>query len=177
MASIGVKNHEFLLKVFAELAKRDSRYYLFLAGDGPKRPILQREVATQNLQPRVFLPGIISDVPSLMVHGFDVHVLPSLYEGLPIVGLEAAASGLYTVCSDTITEDYTKRLSQRVKAVSLTQTVKYWADEVEKGVAKRISVREGVAIIQASPFSIASSFDNLLALYQRRLASLAEPLK
>ncbi len=164
-----VKNHFFLLKVFAELAKRNERYHLFMAGDGPLRPILDRMVKKQNLQHRVFLPGLFNDVPSLMVHGFDMHVLPSLYEGLPVVGLEAVASGLYTVCSDTITKDFTGRFSERVNTVSLHASLTEWADEIEKAVSKKIPVQEGIALVQKSPFSIQSSLNNLLQIYQNRL--------
>jgi glycosyltransferase EpsF len=140
-----------------------------MAGDGPRRELLKREVEAQHLQDRVSLPGLWDDVASLMVHGFDVHVLPSIYEGLPIVGLEAAASGLYTVCSDTITKDYTEPIAQRVKVVSLKASVEHWADEVETAISKRIPAQEGIAIIQKSPFSIDSSLESLLDIYRRRL--------
>ena len=113
------KNHSFLLEVFDVLARRDSRYYLYLAGDGPLRPEIEQDVKRHGLQERVFIPGFSRDVPALMVHGFDVFLLPSLFEGLPIVGLEAIAAGLYTVCSDTVTQDLTDRFRERVTAVSL----------------------------------------------------------
>jgi glycosyltransferase involved in cell wall biosynthesis len=164
-----VKNHSFLLKIFAELARRSDRYHLFMAGDGPRRAILKREAEEQNLRSRVFLPGLCNDVPSLMIHGFDVHVLPSLYEGLPIVGLEAVAAGLYTVCSDTITKDFTEPLAERVKPLSLNASVENWADEIERAIAKRIPAQQGIAVIKRSPFSLGSSLENLLAIYRRPL--------
>jgi glycosyltransferase involved in cell wall biosynthesis len=163
------KNHPFILEVFAELARRDRRYYLYLAGDGPHRPALEQKVREMGLQPRVMMPGSCDDVPSLMVHGFDVHLLPSLWEGLPVAGLEAAASGLFTVSSDTITTDFTERLAERVKTVPLKASVTEWADEVEKAVPKRISVQEGIALVQKNHFSIRSSLSDLIEVYQHRL--------
>lgn len=169
----GVKNHPLLLKVFEELARRDPRYHLFMAGDGPFRPTLERMVKERKLQQRVSMPGLCNDVPSLMVHGFDVHVLPSLYEGLPVVGLEATAGGLFTVCSNTITKDFTERFAGRVRTVSLNADVTVWADAVEEAVTKRIPPQEGIDLIQRSPFSIQASLSELLRIYQNQLSSVA----
>ncbi|MBI5074997.1 MAG: glycosyltransferase [Nitrospirae bacterium] len=164
------KNHALLLQIFRELAGRDERYILCLAGDGPRRPYLKEEAESLGLDNRVLLPGLCDDVPSLMVHGFDVHLLPSLFEGLPVVGLEAVASGLCTVCSDTITRDYTEYFSGRVITVPLTAPPSVWADSVEMAIRKRIAVAEGTALVRNSPFSIESSLNNLVDTYKKRLA-------
>ncbi len=171
MGPAPVKNHFFLLEIFRELAKRDNRYLLYMAGDGPLRPGITKAVHHYGLQDRTLMPGLCDDVPSLMVHGFDVHLLPSLREGLPVVGLEAVASGLYTVCSDTITRDFTEFFSQRVTPVSLKASPSNWADKVEEAVQKRISVDKGVAFLKDSPFSIQASLNNMLGLYRHRLQS------
>ena len=163
------KNHFFLLEIFRELAERNSRYFLYMAGDGPLRPAIEKVVRQYGLQDRILMPGLCNDVPSLMIHGFDVHLLPSLYEGLPVIGLEAIASGLFTVCSDTITRDFTGFFSQRVVPVSLKANASVWADRVEEAVRRRISVAKGIAIIAKSPFSIQASLNNMLGIYKHRL--------
>ncbi len=163
------KNHEFLLKIFIEISKRDERYCLYMAGDGPRRAHLVETVRDSGLQGRIFLPGLCDDVPSLMVHGFDVHLLPSLFEGLPVVGLEAVASGLHTVCSDTITADFTDYFCGRVTQVALSADISVWVDKVMEGGNKKIPAHEGVAIIERSPFSIKSSLNDVLGLYKHRL--------
>jgi glycosyltransferase involved in cell wall biosynthesis len=167
-----VKNHLFLLEVFDVLFRRDDRYFLYLAGDGPLRPAIERDVRRRGLQERVIMPGLCRDVPALMVRGFDVHLLPSLREGLPVVGLEAVAAGLYTVCSDTITRDFTDRFPTRVKAVPLRANPAHWADQVEIAVKKRVPPAEGIALIEGSPFSIEASLGALVGLYGSRLAQL-----
>jgi glycosyltransferase involved in cell wall biosynthesis len=163
------KNHSYILEIFAELARRDQRYYLYLAGDGPDRPALEKKVKQMKLKPRVMMPGLFDDIPSLMVHGFDVFLLPSLWEGLPVAGLEAVASGLATVCSDCITKDFTAFFSTRVVPLSLKEHPSVWADWVEEAIKKRISVDRGIVIFEKSPFSINSSLNDMIALYQNRL--------
>jgi len=163
------KNHFFILKIFKELAARNERYFLFMAGDGPLRPSIEQEVKNLGLQHRVSIPGLFKDVPSLMTFGFDMHILPSLYEGLPVVGLEAAASGLFTVCSNKITKDLTEKFASRVTALSLEASISEWADEVEKAISKRIPPDEGICLIQKTPFSICNSSNDLFELYRHRL--------
>ncbi len=165
------KNHTFLVEIFHELSKRNDRFYLYMAGDGPLRPVIEQMVHDRGLMDRVFMPGLCEDVPSLMIHGFDVHLLPSLFEGLPVVGLEAVASGCYTVCSDTITKDFTEFFSQRVTTVSLQASPSVWADKVEEAVRKRIPAQEGIALVKKSPFSITSSFETVASMYKARLKS------
>ncbi|MBP7051977.1 MAG: glycosyltransferase [Phycisphaerae bacterium] len=169
-----VKNHGFLLDVFGELAKRDARYYLYMAGDGPLRRDIERMVHARGLDDRVSMPGLCSDVPSLMIHGFDVHVLPSLHEGLPVVGLEAVASGCFTVCSDTITREFTESFAARVSTVSLRASASLWADRLEAGIRNRISAEDGIGLVKESCFSISASLESLLRLYRRRLTERPE---
>lgn len=167
------KNHNFMLAIFRELAKRDRRYCLYMAGEGPRRRLLEEAARESGLAARVFLPGLCDDVPSLMVHGFDVHLLPSLFEGLPVVGLEAVAAGLYTVCSDTITRDFTGYFGARVMTVSLHDDAARWADRVEEAVSRRIPPEEGLAIVEQSPFSIEASLQALIRMYRSRLNALS----
>jgi glycosyltransferase EpsF len=164
-----VKNHHFMLEVLRELVRRDERFYLYLAGDGPDRPALQRKIEEMRLDSRVIMPGLCEDVPSLMVHGFDVLLLPSLWEGLPVVGLEAVASGLFTICSDSITRDFTGYFPGRIARLSLSEKVSHWADEVADGVEKRVDTQVGIELLKGSPFSIHNSLRNLLDIYQQHL--------
>ena len=164
------KNHFFLLKIFSEVAKRDPRYFLYLAGDGPLRPAIEAAVRARGLESRVAMPGLCNNVPGLMVHCFDVHLLPSLQEGLPVVGLEAVAAGLYTVCSKRIPTDFTEYFADRVATVSLEEPLRAWADRVEAAFARRIPLPEGLALLEQSPFSIESSLAAMVGLYRQRLA-------
>ncbi|MBQ6159197.1 MAG: glycosyltransferase [Thermoguttaceae bacterium] len=170
--STGVKNQRFVIDVARELLRRDRRYYFFLGGEGKLYHKIKDYALSAGVLDHVVMPGLCN-APALMCGLFDLFILPSLYEGLPLVGLEATAAGLYTVCSDTITGDYTESsLRDRIKAVPLSAPVSYWADCVEDGFARRISPVEGMNLLKQSGFSIESSVEQLFQLYSKRLASV-----
>lgn len=162
-----VKNHGFLIRVFAELAKRDASYYLFMAGDGPLREQIQDQVRSLGLTDRVRMPGLVANVPELMVHLFDVHVLPSLAEGLPVVVLEAAAAGLFSLCSESVTSEVAEHLPGRIRFLSLGAPISAWADAVKAGFQRRISPHDAIGMFRCTPLSIQSSVQALLDTYRQ----------
>lgn len=163
---IDVKNHEFLVQIAVEIAKCEPRMRLLLVGDGPLRPALEKRVAVAGLADHVVFAGLRSDVHRLMLGAMDVFVLPSLYEGLPLVLIEAQASGLPCIFSDVITEeaDIVKPLVQRL---SLSQPASMWAEAVLFTRAARASITrtEALAIMEQSPFGIQRSSQALEAHY------------
>jgi glycosyltransferase involved in cell wall biosynthesis len=171
MGPVPVKNHSFLMRAFAELAKRDSRYHLFMAGDGPLRPKIEAEVHALRIANRVRMPGLLPDVPAHMTHLFDVHVLPSLSEGLPVVAIEAAAAGLYSILSDRITNELAEHLPGRTEQLALEAPLAKWADRIEYGITQRESPLVGIARVRATPLSIERSVQDLVDMYRRRISA------
>lgn len=100
-AFIEVKNHKFLLQVFLELSKVKHNVKLILVGEGPLEKQCVEFVKENNLTEKVFFLGQRNDVYQLM-KVFDVFLLPSLFEGLPVSGVEAQAAGTKCIFSDTI---------------------------------------------------------------------------
>lgn len=167
-----VKNQKFIIDLAKELLRRDSRYCFFLGGEGKLHREIKDYAVSAGISDHVVMPGLCN-APALMCGLFDLFILPSLFEGLPLVGLEAAAAGLFTVCSDTITADYTESsLKDRVRAVSLSAPVSHWADCVEDGIRRRISPAKGMVLLKQSGFSIESSVEQLFQLYSKRLAAV-----
>lgn len=171
MGPVPVKNHSFLLRAFAQLSKRDRRYYLFMAGDGPLRPQIEAEIKALGIYDRVRMPGLLSDVPAHMAHLFDVHVLPSLAEGLPVVAIEAAAAGLYSILSDRITNELAEHIPGRTEQLALEAPLAIWADRIEHGIGLRELPSAGIARVRATPLSIDRSVQDLVDMYRARLAS------
>jgi glycosyltransferase involved in cell wall biosynthesis len=159
------KNHGFLFAVVAEVARREPATCLLLVGDGPLRVELQAQAKALGIFDRVVFAGQRSDVPRLMKQ-MDVFVLPSLFEGLPVSGLEAQAAGLPLVISDTITSEL-DFLPDRVRRLSLTDPVATWADAVLDSRRTKTSIGAETALkaLEGSPFSIEASLRNLEALY------------
>jgi glycosyltransferase involved in cell wall biosynthesis len=149
------KNHEFLIDIANEAARREPRFCLLLIGDGELRPAIERKVARLGLRDRVVFAGSRSDVPRLMMGSMDALVFPSVFEGLGLVGIEAQASGLVIVLSDVITPEVDV-VPGLVRRMSLATPASAWADALllarEPGALP--DRREALQIVQRSTFNI-----------------------
>ncbi len=97
------KNQEFLIDIYREVYKEEPNAVLLLIGGGEDRAKIEEKVNAIT-EGKVFLLGNRADVDRLY-QAMDVFVLPSRYEGLPVVGVEAQAAGLPCVFSDAVTKD------------------------------------------------------------------------
>ena len=122
------KNHEFLIDVFNEIIKKrkqenfDSK--LILIGQGNLKENIIEKIKYLGLQDYIIFTGQTTNV-SDYYNAMDIFVLPSLYEGLPVVGIEAQANGLLCEFSTDMTKE-TKVLNT-TKFISLKETAKKWA--------------------------------------------------
>ncbi|MBX3234785.1 MAG: glycosyltransferase family 1 protein [Nitrospiraceae bacterium] len=123
------KNHGFLLDIAAELAVRRRDVCMLLVGDGPLRPDVERQILKRGLSGHVKVLGARTDVNRLMMNVMNVFVLPSLYEGLPVVMIEAQAAGLPCIVSDVITRE-ADLVPGLVCRRALSDSAGVWADEI-----------------------------------------------
>lgn len=88
------KAHDVLLRSFASLvhAGRHPQLRLCIVGDGSCRPALERQSSDLGISGRVDFAGERADAPELQA-AFDVSVVSSTSEGLPLAALEALAAG------------------------------------------------------------------------------------
>lgn len=121
------KNHNFLIEIFAELYKEKPNSVLMLVGQGPLQDDMKEKVEQLELSNNVMFLGQRNDAARLY-QAIDVFVLPSLYEGLPVVGVEAQAAGLLCVLSDDMTKE-TKVLGTTVFN-TLNQSASEWAKTI-----------------------------------------------
>lgn len=122
-----VKNHTKIIEVFHALKQFHQQSKLLLVGDGEDIGKIKSMVASLQLTEDVIFTGDRNDVPAMMSM-MDCFVFPSLFEGLGIVLLEAQASGLRCVVSDTVPEETT--VSEKVVRLSLADDAKIWAKAV-----------------------------------------------
>lgn len=87
---------DILIAAFKEL---DQDAFLLIVGQGIAREALERQVADSGLNKRVIFVGVRDDIPGLLSVA-DCFVLPSRYEGLPLVLTEALAAGRPIIASD-----------------------------------------------------------------------------
>ena len=97
------KNHPGLLRIFAAAAKRMPRARLVLLGGGPAPYIEQMRALARDLGlgERVIFAGVRSNIQGFY-DAMDAFLLPSLFEGLPVVLVEAQTAGLPCFVADTI---------------------------------------------------------------------------
>lgn len=98
------KNHAFLLRVFQRLLSSRQDAWLLLIGEGERMKLIRSEVKKMGIEGKVRFTGTRSDVAKLY-SAMDVFCLPSFYEGLPVVALEAQANGLPCLFSDRMTKE------------------------------------------------------------------------
>jgi glycosyltransferase involved in cell wall biosynthesis len=77
----------------------DSDAYLLIVGKGPDREELELKVSSSGLKEKIIFTGVRNDTSSLLLSA-DCFILPSRYEGLPLVLIEALAAGLPIIVSD-----------------------------------------------------------------------------
>lgn len=98
------KNHAFSIGVFQQLTRLLPDAHFVLAGDGDLRPQIESAIRAAGLGHCVHMLGIRSDIPRIM-SALDLLLMPSLWEGLPLVLVEAQAAGLPCLVSDSITPE------------------------------------------------------------------------
>lgn len=121
------KNHEFLIDIFAEIHKMNQNTVLILVGQGELEENMKEKVAKLGLDDCVEFLGARNDVPTLL-KDFDVFLLPSLFEGLPLVGIEAQAAGLPMITSNTVTLE--ADVTGNVTFLPLELSAEEWAKKI-----------------------------------------------
>lgn len=128
------KNHPFLLKVFREIVRQHADSALLLIGDGELRAAIEECADSYGLRDKVHFLGLRDDVKSLY-SSMDAFVLPSWFEGLPVVSVEAQANGLPCFFSDKVTPE--SRLSPFATFLSLEDSPQEWAERILQARGQR----------------------------------------
>lgn len=161
------KNHQFVIDIAYEVAKREPKMRLLFLGEGELLPDIKQKAMDIGLSDKVIFAGSRSDVPRLMLGAMDTFLFPSLYEGLGLVLVEAQAGGLPCILSDVIPEeaDVVKQVMQRM---SLLQPASAWAEAIlaVRKTQTNITQQEALRLIQQSSFNIQASLEKLEKFYQ-----------
>lgn len=131
------KNILFLVDLFLEIYKLNNNCKFFIIGEGPMREVIEDKIKNKNMENEIILTGKVSNVSEYM-SAMDVFVLPSFFEGLPMVGVEAQVNGLECFFSDSIT--YEVAISDAAHFISLKKDAKMWATEINPFLQKNRKV-------------------------------------
>lgn len=121
------KNYPFLFRVYEEVLKLRQDVVLVVIGRGLEEDKIKALAKSMGIYERIMFLGIRDDVPQLL-NALDVFVLPSLYEGLPVVLVEAQANGLPEIVADTITDEI--NITDLIHYLPIKQTEKKWAEMI-----------------------------------------------
>lgn len=154
------KNHEFLIDVFAEAYKKNPHMALLLVGDGPLRPAMEEKVRKLGLTGHVKFLGLRNNVQDFY-HVMDLFIMPSHYEGLPVVGVEAQANGLLCLFSTKVTKE--TRLTHSAQFLDLEAGASMWAEGIISLKCER-NKKAGDELRQAG-FEINKETEKLVKFY------------
>ncbi|MBQ3955942.1 MAG: glycosyltransferase family 1 protein [Clostridia bacterium] len=156
------KNHSRLLDIFAEIAKTAPDARLVLIGVGELEQAAREKVRALGLEDRVFFLGQMADV-SGWYQAMDCFVLPSVFEGLPVVGIEAQASGLPCFFSDRVTDEVL--LSPRAQRISLRADLADWAGAILGAKRAEADRNQGAETVRQAGYDIRREARKLEEIY------------
>ena len=128
------KNHMFLIDVLQEILKTEPNTVLMFAGEGPAEQDVKKHAMELGIEDKVLFLGMRTDIPDVL-QAMDVFTLASLWEGLPVTGIEAQAAGLYCVVSDGVTDEM--NAIDMVQYIPLSEPKRVWADALLSAAQKK----------------------------------------
>lgn len=162
-----VKNQLFTAEIAKELKRRGKRIRILCAGNvgGNYDDAVAAKIEEYGIENQMLLLGVRKDIDVLMRKS-SAFLLPSLYEGMPLVLIEAQASGLPCVTADTYSCEVDFGIGT-VEWLNLEDGVSAWADAVEQAVKKgRADKADVVKAIEKGGFDSRVFAEKICGLYQ-----------
>ena len=135
------KNHSFLLKLFAAFKQQDPLAHLVLLGEGELMDSMKKLAENLGIADSVSFMGAVSNVNE-WYQAFDAFILPSVWEGLPVVGVEAQAADLPCIFSASVTDEI--GILEKTQFIAREDSVEVWINALKKALqsAERTDVRD-----------------------------------
>ncbi|MDE6435647.1 MAG: glycosyltransferase family 1 protein [Lachnospiraceae bacterium] len=158
------KNHKYLIKIFEEVTRKIENAFLILIGDGPLQNEVEAQIDECNLTSKVKILSNIKNTEDYY-NSADVFLLPSKYEGMGIVAIEAQATGLYTLISDCVTKEVA--VTDIVEYLSITDLPLLWAEKIECIKKYEIDRIKYYSLLNDSKFNIEKTVLDLCKVYTK----------
>lgn len=159
------KNPLFICRIFAELMRRNKHIKLLLVGEGSLHSEMDKYLKQKGIINNVIYTGVVNNVSDYL-QAMDCFILPSAFEGLGIVAIEAQAIGLPTLLSETIPEE--AMVTELAFKLPIDQGVEIWCDKIEEIIESHQERNDmGQKIIQAG-YDISQVAKTLEKFYLKR---------
>ena len=155
------KNHTFLIDLFKKYAETHPDAVLLLVGEGHLFDDIRKKVDDLGLNDKVQFLGVRSDLEGIY-QALDLFILPSLFEGLPVVGVEAQSAGLPILTADTVTSELC--VTEFVEMLPLEASYEIWCDKIDD-MLKNITRRNTLEDMNKAGFNIRNTADFLQDYY------------
>lgn len=136
------KNSVHMIEIFGAIARKNPNAVLCLIGDGELKDDMMNKIKELEIEKQVSYLGRREDIQQFY-NAMDCFLLPSLYEGLPVVGLEAESCGLPVFFSTEITRE--ANACELGHFIDLQESVDVWANEILMACEKNIPIRRSHA--------------------------------
>ncbi len=136
------KNPLFLIDIFKEITQRQKNAKLVIIGSGSLEKQMKKRIREYDITDRIEFLGRREDIKQFY-NAFDAFLLPSLYEGLPVVGLESQSAGLPVFFSTEITKEASA--CNIGEYISLGEKTSTWAEIIIDKTLKNIPIRRSYA--------------------------------
>ena len=134
------KNPLFLIDIMNEIARKQNNAHFVIIGAGSMEQQMRKKIKSCGLEDRLSWLGRREDIKQFY-NSFDAFLLPSLYEGLPVVGVESQAAGLPVFFSEDVTRE--AAVAELGHFISLKKSAKEWADIIISETEKAMPLRRG----------------------------------
>jgi len=160
-----VKNPLFSIQIARELKNRGIKFLFLFIGQGELYDTMKKKIESYNLKKEVYLLGVRKDIPELMA-GADVLLMPSLYEGFPVVLVESQSVGLKGLIADNISSEVDLGVDL-IEYESINSNTSKWVDKLlDLKLNKKINKEERIQKMTDLGFDINGSISLLTNLYK-----------
>jgi len=154
------KNHQFLIEVFKNISKNNPSLKMMFVGDGPLRKELEEKCKQENIEKKVIFTGSVTNTEDFY-SSFDIFVLPSLFEGLPVSLIEAQYNDIPCLISKNISKEVELE-ENNLQQLPLEE--KIWCKKIEE-IRKEPKIRK---VVTSKKFDIEENIKVLEKIYETK---------
>lgn len=158
------KNHKFLLRIFYEILRINPQSKLMLVGQGSLEKKIRKQATELGIEDQIIFTGVRSDVNELL-QAMDIFVLPSYFEGLGIVNIEAQTAGVPCFVSDKVIPQEVN-LTDLMHYIPLSASPEEWARKILEGKIDFEKRKNMSGKIIEAGYDIESTCDMLCEFYK-----------